>query len=419
MKRLYILLILLFTLTFLTIAHTQEEKELPKDDSCISCHMDADILPEDFSKLDIHLQKGLSCSGCHGGNPKIDDEDAMSEEQGFIGVPDKKDIPQFCGKCHSDINIMRTYQPRITTDQVSQYYTSVHGKRLKKGDKKVADCTSCHNSHSIIAVNDPRSSVYALNVPETCKKCHSDINYMKEYNIPTNQYADFVVSVHGKDLLEKQDTGAPACNDCHGNHGATPPGLSSISHVCGTCHYNNMEYFSTTLMSAKFQELKIHACEACHGHHKIMKTNIEMVGTDSKAFCIKCHKKGDKGFETAKAIRKLLVNLSQDLDSISLKQKEVERLGMDDQDINFMLQEAHQSFIKARTLVHTFDPLKVSEETQIGIQKLKEANLIADNQIEEHKTRRLGFGVATIFITILVIALYFKIKEIDKSEKKV
>ncbi|MEJ2054206.1 MAG: hypothetical protein P8X42_09825, partial [Calditrichaceae bacterium] len=149
-------------------------------------------------------------------------------------------------------------------------------------------------------------------------------------------------------------------------------------------------------MSAKFQELKIHACEACHGSHKVMKTNIKMVGTDDKAFCIKCHTRGDKGFETARAIRKLLMNLSQGLDSTSVKQKKVERIGMDDTDINYLLQEAHQSFIKARTLVHTFDSSKVAAETQVGIQKLKKANEIAREQIEEQKTRRLGFGVATV-----------------------
>ena len=409
---------MIFSLFFLSIVYTQQVKELPKDDSCISCHMDEENMPEDFNKWDIHLQKGLSCAGCHGGNPNINDEDAMAESEGFIGVPDKKDIPQFCGKCHSDIKMMRTYQPRIQTDQVSQYFTSVHGQKLKKGDKKVADCTSCHTSHSILPAKDPRSSVYAINVPETCKKCHSDKEYMKEYKIRTDQYSEFVVSVHGKALLEKKDTGAPACNDCHGNHGATPPGLTSISHVCGTCHYNNMEYFSATVMSAKFEEQKIHGCEECHGNHNVMKTNIEMVGTDDKAVCVKCHKSGDEGYETAKAIRKSLVNLSQDLDSLAMEQKEVERIGMDDMDINYLYQEAHQSFIKAQTLVHTFDSTKVEAETYKGIKKSKEASLIAVNQIKEHKTRRLGLGITTIFITLLVIALYFKIKEIDKSEKK-
>ena len=66
----------------------------------------------------------------------------MSPSKGFIGVPKKKDIPKFCGKCHSNIDFMRVYQPRIATDQVSQYYTSLHGKKLLLGDENVADCSA-------------------------------------------------------------------------------------------------------------------------------------------------------------------------------------------------------------------------------------------------------------------------------------
>jgi hypothetical protein len=38
--------------------------------------------------------------------------------------------------------------------------------------------------------------------------------------IPHNQYEKFARSVHGIALLKKHDSGAPACNICHGNHGA-------------------------------------------------------------------------------------------------------------------------------------------------------------------------------------------------------
>ena len=64
---------------------------------------------------------------------------------------------------------------------------------------------------------------------------------MKEYGIPTDQYEKYSKSVHGVALLQKHDLGAPACNKCHGNHGATPPGVESISKVCGTCHALNAD----------------------------------------------------------------------------------------------------------------------------------------------------------------------------------
>ena len=57
----------------------QEKPQLPEDDQCINCHMDDDNLPDDFHEFDIHLQQGLSCAGCHGGDATTEDEDkAMS-----------------------------------------------------------------------------------------------------------------------------------------------------------------------------------------------------------------------------------------------------------------------------------------------------------------------------------------------------
>jgi len=96
-------------------------------------------------------------------------------------------------------------------------------------------------------------------------------------------FEKFSQSVHGKMLLEERDTGSPACNDCHGNHGATPPGVSSISHVCGTCHVNNMQYFTASKMGETFSDQELHACEECHGNHGVQKTSDAMVGVGAIA----------------------------------------------------------------------------------------------------------------------------------------
>src|SRR3989304_957026 len=70
--------------------------------SCVTCHRELhEKILFDF-KDDVHSRAGLSCQDCHGGDPSIADEEAMNPKSGFIGAPKKKDVPQFCGKCHSD-----------------------------------------------------------------------------------------------------------------------------------------------------------------------------------------------------------------------------------------------------------------------------------------------------------------------------
>lgn len=395
----------------------QQTQSLPEDDHCIVCHQELEFLPDGFQQYDVHLRTGLSCAGCHGGDPTSDDEEiAMSKERGFIGVPSRDEIPKFCGKCHSNPQFMRDFHPGLATDQVTQYYTSVHGKKLLKGDKKVAVCINCHTAHSILPANDPRSSVYPLNVPKTCRKCHSNSVYMKSYKIPTNQFELYASSVHGVALLEQKDIGAPACNDCHGNHGATPPGLTSVTFICGNCHVKNMGFFRNSKMASAFEELGFHGCEQCHGHHAIQKTSDKLVGVNTNAFCVKCHDVGDKGYEVAKNIKLQLVDLVTLYDSAVTKAKEVTIKGMNDIDIGFLLQEGRQNLIEARTLVHTFDLEKVKEKTDKGEQVVNEAINLADKEFDKYYTRRRGFAIATVLFIIFAVALYLKIKDIEKKK---
>jgi len=94
----------------------------------------------------------------------------------------------------------------------------------------------------------------------------------------------------------------------------------------------------------------------------------------------------------------------------------VVRVGMDDVDIEFLLKQAHQSLVQARTLVHTFDPEKVAEAVDEGTGKAREAIQMSRAEIQDNKNRRLGFGLASIFITLLVVGLYLKIRDIDARE---
>ena len=59
---------------------------------------------------------------------------------------------------------------------------------------------------------------------------------MASHGIPMDQLALYKKSVHWHTLAEVGDISAPTCNDCHGNHGAVPPGVDSVGNVCGQCH---------------------------------------------------------------------------------------------------------------------------------------------------------------------------------------
>lgn len=394
----------------------QDIPEGLEEDQCVVCHTDLEALPEGFVFDNVHMRPRISCVGCHGGDRSSDDEE-IAHAGDFVGVPPPEAIPTFCGECHSDLAYMRQFQPSASTDQVSQYYTSTHGQALREGDTNVATCISCHTSHAILPATDGRSLVHPFNVPDMCNGCHGDASLMTEYGLRTNQYGDYAKSVHGTALLERQDTGAPACNDCHGNHGAMPPGIQSIENVCGTCHVNNAAFFEPTSMAIAFADEGLHACEECHGIHDVAMTFDDMVGVGDESVCTMCHDEGDRGYEVADSIHAQLVALKSVQDSAQVFLKRVQNIGMDDVEISYSLRDANEALIQARTAVHSFDPEKTGELTDTGVESARAAISMAESEIEGYRFRRFGFGIATLFITLLTVALFFKIREIESSRE--
>ncbi len=387
-------------------------------DSCVTCHS---ILPEALGvpvkaeKAGAHAAAGLSCADCHGGDPTDDSPAAMDKDNGFIGAPKRAETPVFCGRCHSNRAYMRQRKPELPTDQEANYYTSVHGRKLKQGDKRVAVCTSCHGSHGILPVANANSPVYPLNVAQTCAHCHADPTYMSSYGIPTNQFAEYQRSVHAELLFGRHDLSAPTCNDCHGNHGAYPPGATSVAAVCGQCHAVNMELFVSSPHKESFDQLGLPECVTCHGNHAIQRASDEMVGTGAVAICITCHTKDSAGYKGAAEIRKALTTLEQALDAAHERVSLAERAGMEVLDAKYLLQEAHQALVKSRNLVHSFDPAQVDKAASVGTKKANTALEEAVAAIQEFGKRRRMLAIPLSLIGVLILLLYLKLRQIEAA----
>lgn len=383
--------------------------------TCLECHLELDgelQKPAALFSADVHNIAGVSCAGCHGGDPTSEDADvAMSKSKGFRGKPSVFQIPEFCGKCHSDPTYMRRYNPSIGTDQLEKYWTSYHGGLIKKKNPKAAQCVSCHGVHDIRPVGDPRSSVYPLNVPQTCAHCHADASYMKPFGIPTDQYQKYAHSVHGEALLEKGDIGAPACNDCHGNHAATPPGVTSVARVCYQCHLAEGELFSKSPHKPAFDELDLPECVVCHSNHDIKVLTDAAVGSGQESICMQCHSEGDKGYQAAKEIKNAVLNLKERYLQAENLIAEAQAKGAEVSNEEFKLRDVRQALITTRKLIHTFDPEKVIEVTNKTMPVVAEIHQEGIQSLEDIKHRRLGFIAFTVAALIIILGLYLKIRQ--------
>lgn len=210
--------------------------------SCASCHKGHEEYPHPEATTlpacaDCHKQNGRDfalgvhgialksgkeapdCSTCHGVAHNV-------EQPGTFAFRQK--LPETCSACHSDI--------------AERFSASVHGSHLTAGDPDAPVCTSCHGEHGIRKSSDPRSSVNAKNIRETCGQCHGNVRLARRHNMPSDRLASFDESFHGLALKGGSQTVAN-CASCHGVHDILPSSdARSMTHAqnlpktCGKCH---------------------------------------------------------------------------------------------------------------------------------------------------------------------------------------
>lgn len=388
--------------------------------SCVDCHSalegELHVTQEQFAQ-DIHAQKGLTCASCHGGDPSKTDESAMSKAAAFKGKIEHAAVPKLCGSCHSDPGFMRQYNPSLRTDQLGQYQTSVHGKRLAAGDSKVAVCTDCHGVHDLRPASDTRSKVHPLNIATTCSRCHADAQYMAAYKIPTNQFAAYKTSVHHAALTERGDLSAPTCTTCHGNHGATPPGVGSVANVCSTCHVFQAQLFEASPHKAAFATAGLPGCVTCHSNHAIAQPSDAMLGTSAQSVCTNCHTQGDAGYKAAGDMQQQIGGLETSIVRSDRILGAAESSGMEVSQARLELDQARDALTKARVSVHTFAATPVHADVDSGLKITAKTYGEGQAALRERDYRRTGLGMSLVAIVFVVVALRLYIREIEKNGK--
>jgi hypothetical protein len=385
--------------------------------SCLDCHSAQpgrlEVTPDKFSQ-DIHAQKGLTCVSCHGGDASsYDPSQAMSRKAGWKGKIDRRQIPQLCGSCHSNPAYMRQYNPSLRTDQLDQYHTSMHGKRLAAGDTKVAVCTDCHSVHDLRPPSDPRSTVNPVNVAKTCSRCHSDAAYMKQYGIPTDQFAKYSISVHHDAMVVRGDLSAPTCTTCHGNHGAVPPGVDKVQNVCSNCHAFQAQMYEKSMHSKAFEKASLPGCVVCHSNHGIHMPSDAMLGTGPGGVCMKCHTPGDRCDQARASILNHLAQLDGAIKEADQALHLAESSGMEVSEARLGQDQAQDLLTKARVTIHSFQTDLVDQDTQAGM-KIAAANLKAGKDaMVERNHRRIGLGFCLIAIAIMLIGLWLYIRKLE------
>ncbi len=246
----------------------------PAKPACATCHADQQAA-YDKGYHAAALKKGdaraARCVDCHGSPHEIvPASDPASRVH-------HSNIPATCGSCHGQKFVMEASGHSAQT--FYSYQQSVHGRAVAAGKDGAAVCTDCHGSHDIRTAGDPNSPIFKFNVPNTCAKCHGDVQKV------------YAQSIHGT-AIARGNWQAPVCTDCHGIHSIKAPvdpsstvsAQSVAQATCARCHEGvrlTQEFgvpahrVSTYMdsyhgLASRLGSQVVANCASCHGVHNIL-----------------------------------------------------------------------------------------------------------------------------------------------------
>jgi len=256
-------------------------------DDCMQCHADQSLVVQDslgqsrslfvdLAQFKSSAHKEFGCLDCH---------------TDIRELPHSENLPKVnCGTCHAG------------ETEVYKW----HGRDKVGEDPDLPKCEDCHGTHDVFHSSSKKSKVNPLNLPQTCGRCHENIDLVKKHKILLEQPVGvFENSVHGKASMGGLYFAA-SCNDCHSSNGTahmilSPSNpLSSINHfnvpqTCGKCHrgIENDYWEGIHGELTRRGETDSPICTDCHGEHGILspddpRSPVSPVRV-AEATCSPCH----------------------------------------------------------------------------------------------------------------------------------
>lgn len=220
---------------------------------CDDCHFQFGISWKPDTAIAYDAEDG--CEACHGNASLTKISNGELKSYQVTGVQDSAHKDLSCQACHQDFRYDDTAAPTKVWNVnaglacaschdhekiTKEYYGSIHGKELIKGNLETAVCSSCHGGHYIkLTKKDPvaKAELHAA-AYRVCARCHKE------------QYDSYDDYYHGA-AYKRGAADAPACWECHGSHSILPSADASslvsaanLPKTCKECHTGSETSFT-------------------------------------------------------------------------------------------------------------------------------------------------------------------------------
>jgi cytochrome b subunit of formate dehydrogenase len=259
---------------------------------CLRCHSDPSLTGErDGEAISLYVDEAAYNASAHGGTG--------------------------CAQCHTDVTPSLLARPCSTSvasnvdcsichaEAVERYSQSVHGQLAAEGNPDAPTCLDCHDEHATASHLTPISPTFPRNVPELCGRCHRE-GEAAARRLEAGGYVgpdivnSYVMSIHGKGLLESGLVVTATCSSCHTAHLELPPddarssvSKARIAETCGNCHHGIEETYKTSIhwygRADAPGDRELPTCKDCHTSHNISRTDLGNFRLMMMDQCGRCH----------------------------------------------------------------------------------------------------------------------------------
>jgi hypothetical protein len=239
---------------------------------------------------------------------------------------------------------------------------------------------------------------------------------MGDSKLKTNEQAHWERSAHAA-ALKAGNLKAPSCPQCHGSHGAAPPGVDSVGRVCGGCHVEELSQFDKGPHSRAYRKLGFAECVPCHGDHDVPPSRPLSLGLGSGAACGKCHVNDERPQQTASRLNELLRKGTDRAAAARAEVKRGERDGLFLAGVSLALAELTAAEEHLRPALHHLDTkaLEAPVENVIVAAANVEQLVLQARRVRgvEHE----GYYVALAAILLLFLLLLAKSWRLSQRRK--
>ncbi|NOX34139.1 MAG: hypothetical protein GXP56_10460 [Deltaproteobacteria bacterium] len=149
--------------------------------NCKFCHLNP--LYTKISEKRVAYKETLArCYNCHPESGVIMAYKHITHRLRKRTSRSSRKIVKLCTKCHGDNVLMKKLNvSKKALRAVDTYNRSVHGKLVRLGSQKAANCINCHASSALHDINkrdNKKATINKDNIMQVCRQCHKNADQM-------------------------------------------------------------------------------------------------------------------------------------------------------------------------------------------------------------------------------------------------